>query len=127
MCLMKKQFIVYRCTKLWKDLSFDTNYNFLVFRCTRSKFSKVLLRYHTFCIFTRISTNGHSRICRETGNIGHTRHMAKTNKAKHYNTTENYQDCCHRAHPGAYPGVSPWYTVPAPYTANHDLLVCPNR
>ena len=43
------------------------------------------------------------------------------------NTTENYQDCCHRAHPGAYPGVSPGYTVPASYTANHDLLVCPNR
>ena len=64
MFLMKKQFIVYRCTKLWKDLSFDTNYNFLVFRCTRSKFSKVLLRYHTF-LYIYKDQHGQSRISRE--------------------------------------------------------------
>ena len=47
---MKTQFAVYRCTKILNDRIYDNNYNFLVFRFTRSKFSKVFLLYHT-CLY----------------------------------------------------------------------------
>ena len=61
---METQFTVYRCTKLWQDLSFDNNYKFLVFRFTRFKFSKLFLRYPTF-LYIYKDQHGQSRISRE--------------------------------------------------------------
>ena len=61
---METQITVYRCTKLWKDLSFDNNYKFLVFRFIRSKFSKLFLRYHTV-LYIYKDQHGQSRISRE--------------------------------------------------------------
>jgi len=77
---MKTQFTVYRCTKLWKDLSFDNNYNFLVFRFTRSKFSKVFLRYHIFFVYLQGSARrGNHEYPEKLATLG-TQHTIKIGK-----------------------------------------------